>query len=213
MGCSLEIYRNLQALQASFSIFSGNFYELVQALAPLQDSQKSLPLCNYSSRENLESLLDQTSRLFHNFLASAFSLIDHMRVIIKKLYSETVFKDEYQTKLEQDIISQPIHGFIKRLRNYVQHNTLPILDLKITFANGDLDFSVKMDVKILKEWKEWCSAKSYLDILGDSYCIGTLASEYFNLIEQFYIWLTQRQQSIHQSDIKKLQKMHQDLNS
>ena len=168
---------------------------------------------NDDHRDNVESLLDQSSRFLHNFLASAFSLIEHARKIVNRLYSGEAFKDEYQKKLEQDVINQPIHSFVKELRNYTQHYTLPILALQITFLNGfeDLDFRVKMDVEILKQWDNWKGAKSYLDGLGDSCCIETVANEYFVLIQNFYVWLTQRQLSVHKADFERLQQMQQDL--
>jgi hypothetical protein len=206
----MEIYRNFQALQASFRVFSGNFHELVRGLEHLKDSRSSLAMYNDDHRENVHNLLDQTSRLFHNFLASAFSLIEHTRKIVNRLYSGQAFKDEYQKKLEQDVISQPVHGFVKELRNYTQHYTLPILALQITFLEN-LDFRVKMDVEILKQWDNWKSSKSYLDTLGESFCIETVANEYFVLIQNFYVWLTQRQLSVHQADFAKLQQMQQDL--
>lgn len=193
----MEIYRNFQALQASFRVFSGNFDELVRGLEHLKDSRSSLAMYNDEHRENAESLLDQSSRFFHNFLASAFSLIEHTRKVVNRLYSGEAFKDEYQKKLEQDVISQPIHGFVKELRNYTQHYTLPILALQITFLEDfdDLDFRVKMDAEVLKQWDNWKGAKSYLDVLGDSCCIKTVANEYFVLIRNFYAWLAQRQLS------------------
>jgi hypothetical protein len=206
----MEIYRNFQALQASFRVFSGNFNELVRGLEHLKDSRSSLAMYNDDHRENVDNLLDKTSRLFHNFLASAFSLIEHTRKIVNRLYSGQAFKDEYQKKLEQDVSSQPVHGFVKELRNYTQHYTLPILALKITLLE-DLDFRVRMDVEILKQWDNWKSSKSYLDTLGDSFCIETVANEYFVVIHNFYVWLTQRQLSVHQADFAKLKQMQQDL--
>ncbi len=206
----MEIYRNFQALQASFRVFRSNFYELVQGLEHLKDPRNSLTMYSDDKRENLEKLLDKTSRLLHNFLASAFSLIEHTRKIINRLYSGQAFRDEYQQKLEQDVINQPVHGFVKQLRNYTQHYTLPILALQITLIE-DLDFRVKMDVEILKQWDNWGSSKSYVDALGNTCCIETVANEYFVLLQGFYVWLTQRQLSIHQADFEKLQQMKQQL--
>ncbi len=209
----MDIYRNFQALQASFSVFIGNFDELTRGLGHLKDSRSSLAMYNNDHRDNIESLLEQSSRFFHNFLASAFSLIEHTRKIVNRLYSGKAFKDEYQKKLEQDVISQPIHSFVKELRNYSQHYTLPILALQMTFLEGfeDFDFRVKIDIEILKQWDNWKGAKSYLDGLGDSFCIETIAKEYFVLIQNFYGWLTQRQLSVHKADFERLQQMQQDL--
>jgi hypothetical protein len=70
----IEVYRNLLALQASFRVFDGNYHELIQYLEYPHEQSK-----------NQEALIDETSRLLHNFLASAGSLVDHARVIVKTL--------------------------------------------------------------------------------------------------------------------------------
>lgn len=206
----MEIYRNFQALQSSFRMFNNNFHELIQELEHLKDPRQALTMYSNSQRENLENLLDQALRLLHNFLASAFSLIEHTRKIVTRLYSGQAFRDEYQKKLEQDVINNPVHSFVKQLRNYTQHYTLPILALQITLLE-DFDFRIKMDVESLKQWDNWGSSRSYLDALKDSCCIETVVNEYFVLIQNFYVWLTEQQLSIHQADFIKLQQMQQNL--
>lgn len=206
----MEIYRNFQALQSSFRVFNNNFHELIQELEHLKDPRQALTMYGTNQRENLENLLDQALRLLHNFLASAFSLIEHTRKIVTRLYSGQAFRDEYQKKLEQDVINNPVHSFVKHLRNYTQHYTLPILALQITLLE-DFDFRIKMDVESLKQWDNWGSSRSYLDALEDSCCIETVVNEYFVLIQNFYVWLTEQQLSIHQADFIKLQQMQQNL--
>jgi hypothetical protein len=67
----MEINRNLQALSASYRVFKGNYDELVHHLDHLNDPTESLFMYSSEQRDNLEYLIDETSRLFHNFLASA----------------------------------------------------------------------------------------------------------------------------------------------
>lgn len=197
-SAEMEIVRNLLALQASFRVFDGNYHELIQYLEyPHEQS------------ENQEALIDETSRLLHNFLASAGSLVDHTRVIIlKKLYSNHEFKDVYQKKLQEDLGNKHERNLIQNLRNYTLHETLPILVLQNSFSDNLL-FSIQIDVKTLKEseyWKPLEGSEDYLNKLGDSTRLEDLVKEYYDLIKNFYTWLTEQQHYIiHKADIEKLQ--------
>jgi hypothetical protein len=199
----MEIVRNLLALQASFRVFNGNYHELTQYLEyPHEQS------------ENQEAVINETSRLLHNFLASAGSLVDHTRVIMIKLYSNHEFKDVYQKKLREDLGNNHERNLIQNLRNYTLHETLPILDLQNSFSDNSL-FSIQIDVKTLKEseyWKPWEDSEDYLNKLGDSTKLEDLVKKYYELIINFYTWLTERQyHDIHKTDLEKLQEMRKGL--
>jgi hypothetical protein len=207
----MEIKLNLQALSVSYRVFNRNYDELRRYLEHLKDPTESLFQYTPEQRENLELLIDETSRLFHNFLASAQSLVDHTRKIVKKLYSNQEFIKEYEEKLDRDIKSNPVPRFVQDLRNYTVHYTLPIPALHELFAE-DIEMSVRLDVEILKQWNRWDRiSTSYLETLGESLCIISLSNEYFFLIQNFYQWLTERQTQLHQSDFENLQKMHDEL--
>lgn len=205
-----EVSENLNALKSTFSIFQKNFSELINWLEPLEDPTESLLRYNQDNMENVSALIAETNRLFHNFLASVKSLIDHTRVIVKRLYSEHEFMKEYEIKLKKDLAKNSLQLFVQRLRNYTQHYTLPILALEISFME-DATFNMKMDVKALKEWDGWDSAKTYLNALQGDLYIATLAKEYYVLIENFYSWLNKRQEEIHKLDFENLSKMQQEL--
>lgn len=207
----MEIYRNLQALSASYRVFKGNYDALEDHLDHLNNPRESLFMYSSEQRENLERLIDETSRLFHNFLASAQSLVEHTRVIVNRLYSNQEFKKEYDEKRAQDLTNNPVRRFVQDLRNYTLHYSLPIPALHELFAE-DIEMSVRLDVEILKQWDGWKEiSRPYLETLGESFCIISLSNEYFFLIQNFYQWLTERQTQLHQSDFENLQKMHDEL--
>ncbi|MGL4497887.1 MAG: hypothetical protein ACRCU2_02400 [Planktothrix sp.] len=214
----MEIYRNLQALRASYLVLQKNYDELVSHLDHLNDPRESLLKYSHVQKENLNLLIEESSRLFHNFLASAKSLVDHTRAIINRLYSKNEvkkeykeFKKEYDKKLAADIANHPVQKFVQNLRNYTQHYTLPIPSLQIEFGQ-DIKMGVRLDVEILKQWDKWDSiSRAYLEDLGDSLCLISLSTEYFFLVQGFYQWLTERQAQIHKSDLEYLQKMNDEL--
>jgi ribosomal protein S13 len=210
----MKIYQNLQALKSSFRVFEGNFHELMQFLKHLEDSRESLTKYASDQKENLELLIEETSRLLHNFLASAQSLVEHMKIIVdnntKKHSNSREFKKEYQIKLDQDIKNNPLYIFVKKLRNHTLHQALPVLALSMIFAD-DLRFSMRIDIKTFKQWDSWRGAKNDLETIEDTLCIADLVNKYFMLICDFYTWLTERQQNIYQPDIEKLQKMKKEM--
>lgn len=214
----MEIYQSLQALKATFRIFEGNYYELNKWLEMLKNSENasvfspslSVYSSNSSDEEALEILLDKTLRLLHNFLASAFSLVDHTRNIVEKLYSSTEFEHEYKQKLQQDVKDSLICKFIKVLRHYTLHYKLPILSLQIT-SGENLNFTMRLDVESLRQYKKWDGANAYLENLDDDLCVLTLVDEYYESIKKFYTWLNERQASIHQADLERFQTMKEEL--
>ncbi len=183
-----DIYRNLKALQASYRVFYGNYIVLIKYLEPLQDPKESLKKYNSYERKNLEDLIDETSRLFHNFIASTESLLDHTDKMIDKLYSQ--LRKEYDEKKEEYIRSKSISKFTRDLRQYTLHYTLPIQELQISFLE-DIDFSMKINIEYLEKWSGWSKkSKSYFQGLGESLSVLDLVNDYFVLIQKFYDWLT-----------------------
>ena len=188
-----DIYRNLKALQASYRVFYGNYIALTKYLEPLQNPRESLQMYNWDERKNLENLIDETSRLFHNFIASTESLLDHTDKVIDKSYSQ--FRNKYDKKKEEYIKSQSISKFVKDLRQYTIHYTLPLKELEISFSFAeDIDFGMKINTEYLEKWSGWSKkSKSYFQGLGKSFSVLDLVNGYFVLIQNFYGWLTTQQ--------------------
>lgn len=205
----METYRQIQALKATFRVFKGNYDELLKCLEHLNDPQKFLEIYGYDILQNKEILIDEISRLFHNFLASAKSLVDHTRVsVTNKLYPNHNFQDEYNTKVKNELANNEVQKFIQKLRNYTQHYTLPLVGIDITFQQGiGIDFRMKLDVTSLSRWKNWGDSKQYLDRNLEGIFLEDLVREHYQLIADFYQWLDKRQNEIHKSDFEKLQSM------
>jgi hypothetical protein len=186
-----DSYRNLKALQASYRVFYGNYIALTKYLEPLQDPKESLKMYNLYQINNQENLINETSRLFHNFITSTKSLIDHTDNMIYKLYSQ--FRNEYNTKKEEYIRSHSVSKFVKDLREYTLHYTLPIQELQIALfsSSKDIDFRMKINIAQLKKWSKWSGkSKSYLQGLDKGLSVIDLVNDYFILIQNFYDWLT-----------------------
>ncbi len=211
----MDVYQNSQALLSSFQVFEGNFGELIALLKPLEDPMEVLhKYAAPEKREDLDSLLKETKRLIHNFLSSAKSLVDHTRVIVDRLYPEGhEFRTEYQSRINQKLADNTLQKFIQRFRNYTQHYALPILGLQIQFQSEPESASstLKVDVEMLKKWNGWGSSKAYLESFDEGLPLIALASSYYLLIQDFYAWLSGRQEELHKDDFDRLDKMQREV--
>ena len=118
---AMHEYKRLAVIQQfhiSLHIFDGNAKELCQLL----DAGRTPP-----SIFQVEAYQREVARSLHNFMAGAFSLVDHAR----RLYGEgseydTRFAD-YQTEVDNRFTKNPLHRFLQGLRNYCIHrNFIPI---------------------------------------------------------------------------------------
>ena len=84
------------------SIFGGNFKELSKVLLHFENLKNALELMDQENRETTEEYQNEISRLLHNFLASAKTLIDHTRIFINKFYSGTRIFKIYSGKVKEE---------------------------------------------------------------------------------------------------------------
>ncbi|MTJ46722.1 hypothetical protein [Dolichospermum sp. UHCC 0259] len=187
-----DSYRNLKALQASYRVLYGNYIVLTKYLEPLQDPKESLKMYTLYEKNNIENLINETSRLFHNFVASTESLLDHIDKMIDKLYSQFSNVDDEKKEEYIKIRSESISKFVRDLRDYTLHYTLPIKELQISLfsSSKDTDFSMKIDIEYLKKSKKWKKKFNHYLQERESLLVIDLVNDYFMLIQNFYDWLT-----------------------
>jgi hypothetical protein len=117
-----------------------------------------------------EKYTAELSRALHNYLASAFTLIDHVRRIMRNRNDEVATKHHERLDALPDVLELP---FVKNLRNYTLHQTLPVVrhELEITHPNHQamtMDSRIQLDVVSLLKWKGWSAAsKRFLAQCGD----------------------------------------------
>ena len=84
------------------SILKGNYAELSKKLLHFENLKNALELMDQENRETTEEYQNEISRLLHNFLASAKTLIDHTRIFINKFYSGTRIFKIYSGKVKEE---------------------------------------------------------------------------------------------------------------
>jgi hypothetical protein len=137
-----QMLEALASYGVSKNILSGNGIQLRQLLVWLEDPNDPLRIQTMAGRGVLQDLFGEVIRLFHNFLTSVTTFIDHTRNLVgtegeekgKRSQSGAPFicaehRREHQRKVEAAFTNDPLARFIKECRNSVTHHALPLAGL------------------------------------------------------------------------------------
>ena len=200
----------------SYNIFQGNMNELLAALGMLDNFSVGMKLMSENYREDGIQFHREANRLFHNFLASAMTLINHTRNFMKRRYKDMPVFQAYTQKVQSDLANDPLCRFIQELRNYLLHNELPhsSMSLKIE-RDKKAESTISIDIEKLLEWQEWSKVgRSYLENCSKVIKMSVFVSEYCKKIIEFHKWLDEALISAHKKqldELEALQKLYQKL--
>ncbi|QHJ97777.1 hypothetical protein QM004_11820 [Bacillus subtilis] len=196
-----RIYKKIEALHVSKYVFEKNHEELFQAIKLfLTDNYKIMN----TQEKGLNPFLYEISRLLHNYLSSAKTLIDHTRKIYQEEYENTPFSKVYQNKIKETFTESPLAKFIQDLRNYSLHRNIPISGASIDFLNkeGKEVFLVK---KNLLDWNGWTNkSKKYIETCKDDIDMIHLINDYTKKVKEFQEWFVIKQKEIHKEELDEL---------
>jgi len=186
----------ITALHQALYTFNTNGRELVQLLIILSDGEVFLELQRDESREALEAAHAEVVRLLHNYLASAFSLVDHARRVIEDegLASESLLP-AYRERIRREYAEDPMHRFLQGLRAYTLHLNAPVSVAELravrTAPDGPLDSSCgfQLDLRSLRSWPNWDKpAREFLAAAGQTINLLELVRKYNSRIKTLYSW-------------------------
>lgn len=181
----------LKGLDATYFAVNKNFQELSVAIVNFENN---FEIMGYSRREEFELFFKELLRLFHNYLASIFSLIRHTSNLCKDLDCSNIEK-EYTKKVE-DLNSADCVFFIKDLRNFIQHVGLPALSGQFKLENTQNGQVVKQKILFEKEdllkWKNWSAASKRYISNNQEINLKIAINQYQALVNQFHKWFIQR---------------------
>ncbi len=204
------IEEKIERLEVSIFIFSGNFEELMKTIE-LYKSPSSFVLHDVRNREELNQFFKEVTRLLHNYLASAMTLVDHTRILVKELYAEEKFAefyDEYGFKIKEVFAENSLHQFIQGLRNYIVHKELPMVGSILNL--NEINANLIVDLSELRKNFDWSKyAKQYLNARDDDEKLETLVSDYFNLVYEFHKWFYSRQLEIHAEEFREINELRE----
>lgn len=188
--------------QKSFSlnIFSGNYKELNETLKLIENVENGILFWNPEFNEEKDQIHREANRLFHNYIASAKTLIEHTRNHMKSFYKGMPIWEIYTNKIAEEFSADPLCKFVQDLRNYILHKGTPPsrISFRMTRDNS-AESSVEMDVAALLLWGGWSKeAVEYLNGSGNHLKFSTVVTEYGEKITTFHNWLDQELYNIHQ---------------
>jgi len=199
----------------SFYILEGNYIEFKRTIESyikaansdefLRDSEKHIDLHIDGGRE--------IGRLIHNYVAAWLSVVDHTRVIHKKLKDHDSsdirdFTNECELRLAEYLKDTFENVFVKDLRRYVQHKRTPMPTLhfkmkrieNLLSESGEPLFeaghSFEFNSKDIEDFNWNPKAKEYIKS-NKSVPIVQIIDKHFSSMKDFYLWIQFRDHQLH----------------
>lgn len=173
------------------NILAGNGVQLRKLLELLENSQHALHLCTPDEHDQLRMLQSEVVRHLHNFLASARTLVDHTRVVMKEPFIIEAHRTEYREEVTRIFADDPLIGFMHELRNFTLHRSIPITSLQLSLhpTSGQFDSAVLVDLDQMADWDGWRSAgKAFIGSHRPTIRIMALIDGYEGKVRVFYEW-------------------------
>lgn len=213
----MKYYRLVLSYRTSQHIFSGNFKQLRELLQFIHDPERSFDKL-FTADKSREMTLAQNEvvRLFHNFVASAMTLIEHTRIMIRDDSVKKGAIDEYQEKIEVTFTNNTLAGFIQDLRNYILHKGIPFtgVELKWTAENKKYDTRVFLDLSQMKTWDKWSErGRTYIDNAGaEKITLLEVVEAYTAIVQSFHEWYHNWFMELHKAELEEFRALQKVLN-
>ena len=148
-----RIWSWVRYTQTTFYVYEANWRDLRSHVDKLQDPRFSLLLHSVDHPVRMDDYVLEFSRLLHNFLSAAQTLVEHTQRAVENLYSGDPFENEFKQKREQILLDSGIRQFVARLRNMVLHRHSPALTVTRGFDSATSD--IALPVEKLRESYKW----------------------------------------------------------
>jgi hypothetical protein len=208
------LLRRIDTLGTSLRVFQRNYAELRKLLAFCADPQSYLSLWDRKNIEKQHALWDEVTRLIHNYVASAKTLIEHTRRLYKDLRKGGLTFEDYQEKVTRDFASDPLAKFIEDLRDYCMHYAPPPVfsELKYTRKPARFTTGLKLNVDSLQLFGGWSTpAKKYLSDQGKAVDLLGPVDDYHAKVIAFHKWFKGRLMQLHARELGKVAAKQREL--
>jgi len=207
------LLEQIRHFNSSIEVFKGNYYQLREYVEFHNNPIKSRELFSVNNREVLFAFQQEIIRLLHNYVASAFSLIDHSRRHYEKLYSNKPEFPEYLIEVKRKFKDVPVANFTKELRQFIQHYDLPAIVSTTKYIASPPSLTQTLLMKkadlIRFDWNS--KSLEYLNSNEDDIDLIVLIDSYFRIVEEFYVWFKKAQEKIHSLEIIAVDKKRREI--
>ena len=204
----------MNLLEKSYFIFDTNYLNLRHVLDEFEQPAVFLKLWEERTRDRFDLFIDDVIRLFHNYVAGALTLLDHMDTLRDALHADEGFSEEYQARWEERIEGPALPRFMEDLLVYMLYQGLPFALAELNFgrmgSGVEVDSAIRLDVDKLEEWEHWSEkGREYLGALSGKVKLHDLVQEYANTVAGFYQWFVLRQSELHRDSLELLEELEE----
>jgi hypothetical protein len=205
----------LRHFDYSLRLFESNYQELMSVVDFMCNERVGLELFAVVNHWKLDEVLTHLGFKLHNYVCAAKSLVDHSRVLYRRVYTEKAPKfDDYESEVKGRFEENPLSKFVEFLRTYYQHEKLLPIGTSLRFdSQSDEGFIFTVTAnsdELLKSSSIKSVAKKFIREQGDSIDLRKVINGYHTQVIDFYQWVRDRQQELHSKDISLVSQHFQD---
>lgn len=212
-----QLERRINQFELSREVFHRNYRELDAAIVahlPQPTNIKRIASFSQDHATRNEQQIEIT-RLLHNFVAAALTLIDTTRVFYREEYESKGLMPEYEGTKDSFFAKDGPSHVVKGLRQYTQHVQLPLISSHMHLSIEPPGFNAEVRLKceaLLQHKSCWTGvAKEYLRSQGETLDVRRLIADYHQRITDFYEWFAARQREIHSAEIEYLSRVREEM--
>jgi len=181
-------YLELTALKRSLmAVFMPNLRELLRLLeAAATDTELAFELVqNVREPTVRDRFHDQVTQRLHNYLASTQSLVDLVPRLMRN--HEGPIVDAFDRR-KQNFLQHGEVPFMKDLRNYTLHDTLPFLGHRLSMKGANtpdakMESEVELNAGDLLRWDRWTTpARTFLEAQGERGVLRPIVKKHSKLV-------------------------------
>lgn len=208
---SYRFYKRMSLLGKSYFVFDVNHLNLKNLLEEFEQPMVFQKLWGEKNRDRFDLFMNDVIRLFHNYLAGAATLLDHIRALQSEAYPGTDSSDEYRTRWEQQFGDSSLPRFVEDLLAHMLHEGLPLAVAELNFGRGsgvEVNSVIKLDAIKLGEWGRWSEkGREYLGMLDDKVRLEDIVKEHSAVVAEFYQWFVAWQSELHREAIEESEEL------
>jgi hypothetical protein len=198
----------------AYRIHIGNYQELNKSFMKYFDLSFAIQFWRQDGEKDREIFIDELSRLLHNFLSSASTLIDHTRVVTERVLKDTEFFHEYENKKRVELAESELIQFVKKFRNYFSHIGITPILLTREIKQGEYLVNIAINKSKLHPDETIWNARSreFIKNISDKEPLRPIINAYCQKIKDFHIWYQGRFEEIFKSEFDEARTIQAEYN-
>ncbi|NYJ00247.1 hypothetical protein HNR19_000945 [Nocardioides thalensis] len=151
----------------------------------------------WNDEDGTREFFVEMGRHWHNYVASAVTVADHMRELFKE-QSEDLHA-EYVQKIDELIKPHAVVAFVHRSRNVALHRGVFTMGAAFRFRKGKQRFDVYCDTgTMLNRYRSWWTpgAIQYMEQTSEV-SLSKVVDEYAEVVDPLYQWYSDRFYAYH----------------